>query len=262
MKRIDVGDVELAVEDRGSGKPVLLVHGFPLDHHMWKAQIESLVHNHRVLAPDLRGFGESGVAQQAGMDDFARDLESLLDQLDVQQPAALCGLSMGGYILFACWRRFPQRIEKLIFCDTRSGPDTPDAAELRRENAKRVLREGNDFLIEGMVDKLFAADTRNNHPQLVAQIKATMAGCSPQGIAAALNGMAERPDSTELLASISVPALFVAGSEDVITPASEMREMAGATPECEFVEVPGAGHMAPCERPAEVNEALAAFLAS
>ena len=98
----------MATVDRGRGMPVLLVHGFPLDHSMWDAQIEILGESFRVLAPDLRGFGQSGVTEgSVAMEQHADDLAALLDCLGIDQPIVICGLSMGGYIAFEFWRRCP-----------------------------------------------------------------------------------------------------------------------------------------------------------
>ncbi len=105
MKTLSLNDVFLATVDQGSGPAVLLVHGFPLDHSMWDAQVEAVSARYRVLAPDLRGFGQSGVTEgTVTMEQYADDLAGLLDALEIREPIALCGLSMGGYIALAFWR--------------------------------------------------------------------------------------------------------------------------------------------------------------
>ncbi len=119
MNRINLEDITLNVIERGSGPPLLLVHGFPLDHQMWRGQIDELAEDFRVIAPDLRGFGASDATEgTVTMQQFADDLANLLDQLSVQQPVRLCGLSMGGYIAWQFWRRHGDRLSHLILCDT------------------------------------------------------------------------------------------------------------------------------------------------
>src|SRR5687767_13095699 len=99
MPKVPLSDGTLNVLDQGSGPPLLLVHGFPLDHTMWFGQIDHFSRRWRVIAPDLRGFGASTVTPgTVTMEQFADDLNALLDALGISEPVHLCGLSMGGYI--------------------------------------------------------------------------------------------------------------------------------------------------------------------
>ena len=261
MKRVRVNDVELAYRDEGAGRPLVLVHGFPLDHSMWDAQIAALAKRRRVIAPDLRGFGGSGVSYgPVAMRQFAADLAGLLDALAIREPIVLCGLSMGGYVAFAFWEAYPARVAGLILCDTRAAADAPAAAEGRRQTAQRVLSEGPQFLVETMTPKLFAAATLGDRRELVAAQQQVMLKTDPRGIAAASLGMAERPDMTARLPEIACPALVVVGAEDAISPPAEMRELARAMPRARFMEIAGAGHMSPLEQPEAVNRAIEQFL--
>jgi pimeloyl-ACP methyl ester carboxylesterase len=262
MKRIDLGDVWLNVEECGAGRPLLLVHGFPLDHTMWNAQIETLSGKFRVIAPDLRGFGHSDpVAGVLTMDLLAEDLARLLDAMQVDEPVAFCGLSMGGYVGWRFVVTYGERLWRLIQCDTRAAADSADAAKQRLETADRVRREGSALVAQTMKERLFATATLEAEPDLVAAMESVMLATPPETLAAALRGMAERSDSTALLPQINVPTLVVCGQHDRISPVEEMRQMAQAIPHSRFVEIPGAGHMAPLEAPAAVNAAVLDFLA-
>jgi pimeloyl-ACP methyl ester carboxylesterase len=261
MRRVEVSGAELAVEDRGSGSVLLLVHGFPLDHAMWLHQVDELSATHRVLAPDLRGFGASDVTEgKVTMRQFARDLGEMLDALGISEPVALAGLSMGGYIAFQFWQEFSPRLAALILCDTRANPDSPQAAADRLAAADRVVREGAAALAEGMLPKLLSPHTRQTNPQLAETLRRTMLANPRQGIAAAARGMAERPDMTPRLGEIRCPVLVVVGADDGISPPAEMRAMAAAIPHSHVVEIPQAGHMSPLEQPAAVNRAIVEFL--
>jgi pimeloyl-ACP methyl ester carboxylesterase len=243
--------------DAGEGQPLLLVHGFPLDHTMWRAQIDYFAGLCRVIAPDLRGFGGSdGAGDKTSMELFADDLARLLERLDVRWPAAFCGLSMGGYIAWQFLRRHPQRLERLILCDTRAAADSPEAAQARRESAARVLQKGAAVVAEAMAPKLLSDETRRRRPAVAAAVDRTMRAANPQGLAAALRGMAEREDATSLLGTIDIPTLVLCGEEDAISPVAEMRGLAQAIPGARFVEIPAAGHLAPLENPQPVNEAI------
>jgi 3-oxoadipate enol-lactonase len=263
LRYVSIGTASLAVAEGGCGPPMLLVHGFPLDHGMWGAQIRALSSRVRVIAPDLRGFGQSsGVASDAviTMQQFADDLAALLDAMHVAEPVVYCGLSMGGYIAWPFARKYAARLRGLVLCDTRAAADAQAAAAARLENARRVLAEGPGVLAGAMLPKLFSAKTRDAHPELVEALRATILAAQPAGVAAALRGMAQRPDATGWLSAIDCPTLAIVGEEDVRTTPDEMRSMAANLPHARMQTIPGAGHMAPLEQPDAVNAAIAAFL--
>lgn len=261
MQLVKISDIRLNVVDRGQGPVVLLVHGYPLDHQMWRHQIEELSRDFRVIAPDLRGFGQSNVTPGlVTMQRYADDLVALLEALDARDRVTVCGLSMGGYIAFQFALRHRSRLEKLILCDTKAAADTPEAAKTRVDTAQKVLAEGPQAIVDGMLPKLFALESFDKLADVVKATRKVMLDTKPDGIAAALRGMAERPDVTGDLKSIDVPTLVLCGEHDVITPVAEMRAVAEKLPQAQFVLIPGAGHMAPLERPREVNDALRAFL--
>ena len=261
---VPIGDIDLFVVEKGSGPPLLLVHGFPLDHTMWRYQVDALSASRRVIAPDLRGFGQSGVAGKkiVTMERFADDLAALLGSLDVHEPIDLCGLSMGGYIAWQFYHRHKSCLARLILCDTRADGDAEEVVRGRMIMAARVLEEGPGFIPDTMLPKLFAAETFQQRPDVVEETKEMILGNSGAGIAAAQLGMAQRPDMSHLLSEIDIPTLVLCGTHDVISPPSEMRVMAASIPGARFVEIPKAGHMAPMECPADVNEALLSFLSS
>ncbi len=263
MKTLSINGVTLACVDEGAGVPILFVHGFPLSHAMWREQIAAFRGSHRVIVPDLRGFGASGVTEGiVTMEQFADDLAALLDALGVNEPVVLCGLSMGGYVAFPFVRKYRERLRGLILCDTRSIPDTTEGAEGRRKLAAMLIEKGARVAIDAMLPKLFAAATRERSPQIIDEVKQTISNTSPQGMGAALLGMAERPDSTPLLPGIDLPTLVLVGAEDGISPPEEMRRIADSIPGATFVEIAGAGHMAPLENPEPANKAIASFLKS
>jgi pimeloyl-ACP methyl ester carboxylesterase len=264
MARVRVRDTELHVVDRGSGPVVLLVHGFPLSHRMWESQIAALSDRSRVIAPDLRGFGESAPLRNGEvvltMEQLADDLAGLLEALGVSGPVTYCGLSMGGYIGWQFVRRHRQRLRALILCDTRAAADTPEARAGRRKLAESVRANGSEVAATAMLSKLLAERTPEQRPEAIDRVRQMIVGTRPETIAAALMGMAQRPDVTGGLASIDVPTLVVVGTHDALSPPSEMREIAAGIPGARFVEIPEAGHLAPLENPEAVNAAVASFL--
>ena len=259
MNSIAVNGTEIHYAGRGAGVPLLLVHGFPLNHSMWDdlAFDEAAV---RVIAPDLPGFGLSPPrGETATMERFADDLAGLLDALSIDK-AVFCGLSMGGYIALQFQRKYAERLLGLVLCDTRAAADAPDAARTRGVIAEMVLCEGADPIIETMLPKLLAEKTKSDNPRLIGRLREMMAGADRLGMAAALRGMAARPDMTASLAEISCPTLIIVGEEDAITPPAEMRSMADAICGAKYMEIAPAGHLAPMESPAAVTVAIAEFM--
>jgi len=280
VKSLVINGSEIAYVDRGTGLPLVLVHGFPLDHTMWTGQIDALAGPTadspagqtilsappvRIIAPDLRGFGHSLFSphgdEKVTMDQFADDLAALLDALAIREPVVVCGLSMGGYIAFQFWRKYTARLRGLILCDTRAVADTPEGAEGRRRMAERVLREGPAPLVETMLPNLLAETTRRQRPELVERLRSVIMAGDPRGIAAAARGMAERPDMTAALGQIGCPTLVIVGQSDVISTPAEMRGIAAAIPAADFAEIPEAGHLSPWENSAAVNATIVDFLA-
>ena len=262
MKRVELPEITLNVYDEGDGEVILFVHAFPLDHTIWQPQLEAFSDSHRVIAPDLRGFGLSeATSGTVGMDRFADDLAALLDALWATERVTLCGLSMGGYIAWQFWKLHPHRLRRLILCDTKALPDNEETKKTRADVADRILKEGPGFLATDVTPRLVSKETQQNRPEVVASLQDVIQRSQPEGVAAALRGMAARPDATDWLPMIEVPTLLISGTDDLISPPREMNAIAEKMPNAKFVEIPNAGHMTTVENPEAVNAAIRQFLA-
>jgi len=255
--QIRVDGVSLHYEVRGRGAPVLFLHGFPLSGEVWTPVVERLGDGYRAIVPDLRGFGGSEAGPRADMATLAEDLARLLDHLEEEGPVTLVGLSMGGYVAFEFCRRYPERVHALVLVDTRAQPDTEEAARGRLETAERVLAEGSGVVADSMVERLFAPGTDQGVRE---RWRAIMAESAPEGVAAALRGMAERPDSVATLRSLRRPVMIVVGEDDAITPPAEAERMQEIAHGSRLHVIPGAGHMTPVEQPARFAALLTDFL--
>ncbi|WP_410571552.1 alpha/beta fold hydrolase [Amycolatopsis sp. cmx-4-61] len=253
--------MNLAYDDFGSGRPVLLVHGHPFDRSMWRPQAEHLTRTGcRVITPDIRGYGDSpSQDEKTGLDVFARDLIDLADHLQLAS-FVLGGLSMGGQIVMQLAKDHPDRVEALLLADTFAGLDTPEAKQARYDTADRITEEGMERYAEELLPKMISKQTRATSPDVEAHVRRMMRNAPAAGAAAALRGRAERPDYTDTLKDIEVPTLFVVGSEDEFTPVGDAelihREIGNST----LVVIEGAGHLPNLERETEFNEALSTFL--
>ncbi|WP_411137751.1 alpha/beta fold hydrolase [Streptomyces sp. C10] len=263
MASVDCREITVGYEDEGSGEPLVLVHGHPFDRSMWRPQTEHFSRaGWRVIAPDLRGYGESTVVPgTTPLETFARDLLALLDGLGIER-FVLGGLSMGGQIVMECYRLFPERIRGLVLADTFAAAETEEGRTARQDMAARLLREGMAGYAQEVLDKMVSPHTLAHRPEVGGHVLAMMTAAPPEGAAAALRGRAERPDYTHLLSQISVPALVVVGTEDAYTPVSDARDIHARVPDATLAVIEQAGHMPNLERPDEFNAVLAEFLRS
>lgn len=252
-----INGIKIRYDDVGSGPALLLIHAFPLAGAMWRPQVEALQAAYRLIVPDLRGFGGSDAPPGPyTVEQQADDLAALLDRLGVQR-AVICGLSMGGYIALAFMRRHAARARALVLADTRAGADSAEGKDGREENARLAERDGADAIADKMIPGLVA-------PAAGQELRDTLRGLitanRPQGIAGALRGMAQRPDSTAGLRDIAVPTLVIVGEQDGLTPPAEAGQMVSAIAGSTIVVIPGVGHLSSLEAPEVFTNALRSFL--
>lgn len=257
-----INGIDLAYIDEGQGIPLLLVHGYPLSNAMWEPQVEALSKEFRVIAPDLRGHGETEApAGPYTMELMADDLKGLLDHLNIDQ-AVIGGFSMGGYITFAFYRKYRERVRGLILADTRPQPDTPEARQGRTNSAELARREGAGAIADQMLPRLLSQDALQSKPQLAQKVRQIMASNSVNGIVGDLMALAERPDSVPLLPEIHCPTLIIVGEQDALTPVADSHLMAERIPNARLEILPKAGHLSNLEQPELFNQAVGSFLAS
>lgn len=263
MHHVTLPDTSLAVHTRGSGLPLLLLHGFPFDHTMWTGQ-DPLADEVRLIVPDQRGFGRSQGAVPASIAQLADDAVSLLDALHVAEPAVVCGLSMGGYVAEHVAVRHPHRVRALILVDTKLEADTPEARAGREKLAATVARVGQEAVAEAMIPNLLARSdvgrARPGRAAVEAQLRRTIHATPVATITAALAALAARPDMVEPMRGVNVPVLLVVGAEDTITPPECMERAAQVLRAPRLFIMPQCGHMAPLEDPETFNEAVREFL--
>jgi len=227
---------------------------------MWKHQVNGLDDTIQVIAPDMPGFGESEpFTEVPSMSAYVSSLLSFLDDQNIEK-AIFAGCSMGGYILFELWRVAPDRVKGLILCDTRAEADAPEMREVRMKTIEQVLKNGPAELAEAMLPKLVSAVTLEKRPGLMERLHQTILNNPSQGIAHALQALADRPDSSNDLAKINVPVLILVGEEDQLTPPDLAKSMQEKISGSHLSIITNAGHLAPLEQPERANTAIRTFL--
>jgi pimeloyl-ACP methyl ester carboxylesterase len=250
MNKVNVNGIELAYTRQGKGTPLVLLHGFPLDHHTWDEIAPLLENTFDLIIPDLRGFGDSTTVETAyTVDDLASDVASLLDQLGIEK-SALAGHSMGGYVALAFARLYPERVRGLGLVSTQALDDAPDGKKGRYKTAADVAEKGIDGVVDAMTTK-FTSDVG-----LQEFSRKTMELQEPAAYIGALKAMAERQDSTSLLGSLDYPVVIIHGNEDALIPIDRAHEMKKAISHAHFVEVEGAGHLPMLEAVKQTAEGL------
>ena len=262
--QVALADVRLAVHTRGSGRPLLFLHAFPLDHRMWMGQ-EPLAEQFRLIMPDQRGFGGSRSAGcLESIEQLADDAVAVLDALHVDEPAIVCGCSMGGYVAQHVAIRHPARVRSLILVDTKLEADTPEARAARADLAAKVQRLGPEIVAAAMVPRLLTATPEATgmarRGELEALLRRMILEQPVSTIVAALSALAARPDMTACMRQVDLPTLLVVGADDQITPPDCLARAEEIMPEARLLIVPHAGHMTPLETPAVFNAAVLAFL--
>jgi pimeloyl-ACP methyl ester carboxylesterase len=248
--------------DRGAGETIVLVHAFPLNREMWGDQETALAAYHRVLTPDVFGFGGSSSPEGGwSVDSYADRMAELLDGLNITGPIVLGGLSMGGYIALAFARKFPERLKGLILADTRADADSPEAKANREKTIVAMANQTSADLIEQMLPKMLAETTRQTKPEVVTKVRELASKQLRECVIAGLKALRDRPDSTASLKGFQFPVLVIVGAEEAITPLALAEAMVKELPNATLAVIPNAGHLSNLEQPEAYTAAISQWLA-
>jgi 3-oxoadipate enol-lactonase len=245
-----------------SGIPVVFLHAFPVNQKMWFPQMDMLRKNNLdFVSVDYPGFGESPLIKN-GMDmtDYGEIIFDLLQQLDVRK-AVFVGLSMGGYVALALFRKHRELFSGLVLANTRASSDSKEARNNRFRIIETLRKKGDPtFVYDLHTDKFFTPQTRQKNPALVSQVYQMMTEATVEGIIQAQQAMAERFDSIELLGEINIPVLIISGINDPIISLTETMEMAKKCPQASLEIIENAAHLSNLEKAEEFNHLLLEYL--
>lgn len=256
-----INGINMTWDEVGSGPPILLIHGFPLCRSLWRPQTAILTAaGYRVIAPDLRGFGQSDAGSlPCTISTYADDLVELLDHLEIRQTAAV-GMSMGGYILFNLLDRFSERFSAAVFAVTKSLPDDDNGRQRRKQLAQAAQQQGPQAVADPFHDLLVSSEMKSDRPKLAEEVYGWMVETSTSGLTGGLLAMAGRQDATPILSTITIPCLALGAAEDRAIPPEHSKMIADGIKNCRLAIIPDAGHLVNLERPGAFNKVLLEFL--
>ena len=259
---VSVNGFDLSYDDVGEGKiPIIFLHGFPFDKTMWELQLEFLKFTYRLIAVDIRGFGKSNEEESPlSIDLFGEDLIAFMDKMKIEK-AIICGLSMGGYIALHTQKRFPERFEALVLCDTQCIADTPEVKKNRYKTIDEIESNGVAGFNEGFLKKVFHKDSYTNNKELVNQLRFVVFANSQHIITQGLKAIAERLETCSTLNEIKIPTLIICGKEDDVTPLAQSESMHSSIQSSILKVIENAGHVSNLEQPHEFAKHLSDFLA-
>lgn len=258
----NISGFTLAYDDMGEGTPIIFLHGFPFNKSMWKPQFDSLKQHFRVIAPDLRSFGNSkDDSSELSMDLFANDLIALMDDLKLDK-VTVCGLSMGGYIALNAIQRYPERFTAIILCDTQCNADNEEGKAKRFKSIEDIKSKGITDFTEGFLKNVFHTETVSSKPEIVASVKNMMLSNSEHAFTNGLKALAERNETCSKLDQIDVPALIICGSDDTLTPVSKAQYLHENIKGSQLSIIQNAGHISNMEQSDDFNKIIIDFLKS
>ncbi|MEZ4671021.1 MAG: alpha/beta fold hydrolase [Anaerolineae bacterium] len=260
MPKAQIRGILMVYDEVGAGQSIVFIHGSPFNRSMWKPQLDTFGNRYRVVACDLRGYGETTVVPgTTTLEDFAGDVSALLDMLDINR-AVIVGLSMGGLVTLEFFRQFRERVMGLVLADTYAHKFVPDPQQTRFVAPERILNEGMSAYAHEFLPQMLAPYNVVQQPGVAAQVLTMMENTSAEGVAAALRGRDTRCDYLPMLGEITVPALVVVGRDDVMTPVADSERIHKGIKGSQLVTIDDAGHMPNLEQPTAFNAALRQFL--
>lgn len=258
---IPVSNFNLSYDDLGEGgTPVIFLHGYPFSKAMWRKQIDFLQTTNRVIACDIRGFGDSeDESSILSIDLFAEDLLQFMDSLKIEK-AIVCGLSMGGFIALNAHKRYPDRFEALILCDTQCIADAPAVKEKRYKTIDDIFANGVKNFNDGFIENVFHKDSLSNKKELVEELRKVVFANSQHIITTGLTALAERTETCSALGAVNIPTMIICGREDEVTPLAQSDFMHQMIEGSTLHVIDNAGHVSNLEQPDEFNQYLLDFL--
>ncbi|WP_202318703.1 alpha/beta fold hydrolase [Archaeoglobus neptunius] len=250
----DSDGLKLRYFETGEGEALILIHGLGDCIEGWTFQYDDLSKHFRVIALDLRGFGMSDVPDSVNVEDFVEDVKNLMDHLGIER-ANLLGLSMGGIVCMEFYRKYPDRVKKLILANTLH--KLPEAGRAMFEQRIKLLEASPDM--SQIADFIADMSIHQEREDLKDMVRTILRKNDKKFYTMATAELG-KVNYEELLPKIEVPTLVIVAEFDVTTPPALGREIANLIPDAELREVKNSAHLAKLENPEEFNRYVIEFL--
>jgi pimeloyl-ACP methyl ester carboxylesterase len=243
-------------KEKGSGIPLILIHGFCETHEIWQPVVDPLAQTNRVIAIDLPGFGKSApLPAPFSIDDAADAVGAFLKSIPDLQECIVLGHSLGGYVTLALAERFPERVSAFGLIHSTAFADSDERKTSRLKVIEFVHQYGVAAFIESFIPPLFA-DRQN---PAIKSIVAQAAQTPLDTLVSYTEAMRNRPDRTSFLYSFQRPVLFLAGVHDSVIPVEGIEQQASQTPYATVSILDHVGHMGMVEDPESVRKSVVDF---
>jgi pimeloyl-ACP methyl ester carboxylesterase len=262
LKKISFRDTELAYEIKGSGKAVMLVHGFTEDRRIWNPLLAGIENKYQWIIPDLPGSGESAFnSSLRSIRDFSDLIGSILDN-ENKQGLILIGHSMGGYISLAFTERYPEKIHALGLFHSSSYPDSEEKKESRDKNIRFIQNHDPSLFVEQSIPGLFSDSFKSDHDEEIRKLIERYANFRRESLVQYLDAMKNRPATTRVLETIVKPVLFIMGEEDKAVPIKDSLEQCHL-PRISYIHIlTRTAHMGMIENSSLCNSMVDRFLSA
>lgn len=260
MKEIKIRGNRIFYNDINPHKDnvILMVHGHPFNHTMWKYQYKAL-ENHRLILPDLKGYGKSDFDfDKIYIEEQALDLAILLDELEIEK-IHLIGLSMGGQIIVEFQRLFPSRVQSLIICASTPNSETELSYKNRLNLAASINTMGMHEYTNNDIHKYMNLDEVGINSDVYHHLFSMMTENKKEGAVASHKGRAERRNNFDYLKNIKIPTLVIAGEKDFFFKVEDVEKVANEINGSTFIIIKDSGHLPNMEKPIEFNKVIMNF---
>lgn len=241
MPTVDFKGVDVHYTRSGRGQAVLLLHGFLESSSIWKPLGKAFT-GRTTIAVDLLGHGQTGsLAYVHTMDEMADAAMTVIKNLGLRR-ADVVGHSMGGYVALALAERYPDAVRSLTLYQSSALADTP-LKQADRQRAAALVKENHTAFIAHSIPALFAPEARTRHRRQVQALVKKAQHTTARGAAAALAGMAQRPDRSVILALAPFPVTVVYSEADPRIPTEESLALGTLNPRIKLISLGAVGHM-------------------
>ncbi|SNT36982.1 3-oxoadipate enol-lactonase [Noviherbaspirillum humi] len=257
MPHIQAGDIRLhyRIDGREGAPWLILCNSLGTTLDMWAPQMAQLQERFRVLRYDTRGHGQSDVTSGPyNVAQLGQDVINLMDALQIQR-AHFCGLSMGGMTGMWLGIHHPQRLQRLVLCNTAAKIGTPEAWNARID---AVMKDGMAPVVPAVLERWFTKRYLDQGMEQVEPVRQMLLSTNVEGYAANCGAVRDM-DQRDAIKTIAVPTLVIAGTHDQATSAAEGRAVADAIPHAQYVKF-DAAHLSNWELPQPFTDTLIEFL--